>query len=54
MDIHSSCCDTLTVGGISGAWNCTNVLAVEETAEDTHMLWLAYYKSEWYVFMHGK
>ena len=54
MDIHSSCCDSLTVGGNNSAWNCTNVLAVEEMAGDTHMLWLAYGKSEWYVFVHGK
>ena len=38
LDIHSSCCDSVTIGGISGAWNYTNVLAVEETTEDTHML----------------
>ena len=54
MDIHCSSCGNLTVSDISGAWNCTNVLAVAKTTEDTHMLWLAYDKSEWYVFMHGK
>ena len=35
LDLHCSRCDSLNVN-ISCAWNCTNILAMEDMEEDTH------------------
>ena len=37
LDLHCSGCDSLNVD-ISGAWKCTNILAVEDMEEDTHKM----------------